>query len=127
MLLLYCCSGLTIGNKDAILVIKPEWLEPILNGDKTAEIRSSPCWDKVGKTIWLCASRSGLVTGKARVTGCEKLTESAWESMYPRHLVPGKRAYGNRTHAWLLADVERVAGIRIVRKDGAVIWQIGPG
>jgi hypothetical protein len=119
VLLLYCCSGLTIGSEDSILVIKPEWLEPILNGDKTAEIRSRSCWDKVGKTIWLCASRSGLVTGKATVTGCQKLTESAWKSMYPRHIVPGKRAYGDRTH--------RVAGIRIVRKDGAVIWQTGPG
>jgi hypothetical protein len=25
------------------------------------------------------------VTGKATVTGCQKLTESAWKSMYPRH------------------------------------------
>tara|TARA_B110001452_G_C15115788_1_gene388952 strand:- start:337 stop:720 length:384 start_codon:yes stop_codon:yes gene_type:complete len=127
VLLLYCCRGLTIGSEDSILVIKPEWLEPILNGDKTAEIRSSACKSKVGKRIWLCASRSGLVTGKARVTGCEKLTESAWKSMYPRHLVRHHRPYGGRTHAWLLADVERVAGIRIVRKEGAVIWQIGPG
>ena len=47
-------------------------------------------------------------------------------SMRSQHLVPGKRKYSDRTYAWLLADVQRVAGIPIARKRGSVDWQTGP-
>ena len=126
LLRLYCCSRVTIGSKDSILCILPEWLDRILDEGKTAEIRGKPCWDKIGKRIWLCASRSAMVTGRATVIGCVKLTRSDWKSMRSQHLVPGKRLYGNRTYAWLLADVQRVAGIPIARKRGSVDWQTGP-
>ena len=126
LLRLYCCSRVTISSKDSILCILPEWLDRILAGEKTAEIRGKPCPDKIGKQIWLRASGSGIVTGRATVIGCVKLTQSDWKSMRSQHLVPGERLYGDRTHAWLLADVQRVAGIPIARKRGCVDWQTGP-
>ena len=127
MLLLYCCSRLTIGSEDSILCILPEWLERILAGEKIAEIRPKRCRSKIGKQIWLRASGSGMVTGRATVIDCVKLSADEWKSMRSQHLVPGARLYGDRTHAWLLADVQRVAGIPIARKPGCVEWQTGPG
>ena len=127
LLRLYCCGRVTISSKDSILCILPEWLDRILAGEKTAEIRGKPCPDKIGKRIWLRASGSGIVIGRATVIGCVKLTMADWKSMRSQHLVRGKRSYGNRTHAWLLADVQRVAGIPIVLKHGCVDWQTGPG
>ena len=64
LLRLYCCSRVTISSKDSILCILPEWLDRILAGEKTAEIRGKPCRSKIGKQIWLRASGSGMVTGK---------------------------------------------------------------
>ena len=128
MLLLYCCSRLTIGSEDSILCILPEWLERILAGEKTAEIRGKPCDSKIGKQIGLRAAGRRMVTGRATVSGCGKLTDaSKWESMRSQHLGPGARLYGDSTHAWLLADVRRVAGIPIAVKHGCVDWQTGPG
>lgn len=118
---------LRIGDKDPILVIKPEWLEIILSGRKTLEIRGKACTDKVGKQVWLCASRTAMVTAKATVTGSRPLSKEEWESTRSQHLVPGDRLYGNRTHAWSLEAVQRVVPIAIVRKHGSVDWQCGPG
>ena len=105
----------------------PEWLELILNGDKKLEIRGKACTNKVGKRVWLCASRTGMVTGKATVKGSRKLSAQEWENTRGQHCVPGGRIYGASTHAWELAGAQRVAPVAIVRKHGSVDWQIGPG
>ena len=39
------------------------------------EIRGEGCPSKVGKQIYLCASDSGVVTGKATVLGQKKLSK----------------------------------------------------
>ena len=117
-----------IGDKDPILVIVPEWCNLILDHEKTMEIRSIPCTDKVGKEIWLAMSGTSKVYGRARVKACHgPMSKSQWELFRPLHLVPGKRFYGARTHGWELVDVRRCAPKPIVRKNGAVIFQIGPG
>ena len=116
-----------IGNADPILTIQPGWLERILRGEKSMEIRGQGCPSKVGRQIWLCASESGEVTGKAIVVDQRKLSTGEWESMRPQHLVPGVRSYGASTHGWMLAEVQRIPAVPIRRKQGAIIWQIGPG
>ena len=67
------------------------------------------------------------MTGKAIVVDQRKLSKDEWENMRPQHLVPGDRCYGELTHGWMLADVQRIPAIPIKRKRGAVIWQLGPG
>lgn len=118
---------LRIGAQDPILIILPEWLELILSGKKTLEIRSKACTSKVGKRVWLCASGTGMVIGMATVKGSRKLSAHEWESTRDQHHVPGGRFYGDDTHAWELAGAQRIAPTAIVRKKGSVVWQIGPG
>ena len=122
---LSCCSR--IGDQDPILVILIEWLELILSGKKSIEIRGEGCPSKVGKQIWLCASGSGTVTGKAYVVDQRMLSKGEWEDLRSQHLVSGDRPYGDCTHAWILAGVQRIPAIPIRRKQGSVIWQKGPG
>ena len=50
------------------------------------EIRGQGCPSKVGKQIYLCASDSGVVTGKATVLGQKKLSKAEWDNMRPQHL-----------------------------------------
>ena len=121
------CYVRRIGEHDSILIILGCWLELILAGKKTLEIRGKMCRKQVGKTIWLCASGTGLVMGKARVTDAYPLSERKWEATRHLHLVPGKRLYGAKTHAWAFEDVQHVAPVAIVRKRGSIDLQTGPG
>jgi hypothetical protein len=98
-----------------------------LSGEKTLEIRDQGCPSKVGEQIWLCASGSAEVTGRAVVSGCGALNNCEWEKLRPQHLVEGGRPYGNKTNAWHLTGVQRIPAIPIQRKRGSVIWQTGPG
>jgi hypothetical protein len=126
---LTCTHALSaIGADDPIIIIKWEWLERILNGDKTVEIR---CWSGTryaGKRVWLAASRTSCVYGMASVSqSIGPLTESQWDSMRPSHCVQGTRLYGSRTHAWVLSNVQHVQPKRFRRKPGSVGSQLGPG
>ena len=116
-----------IGTEDPILVIQPKWLALILNGEKTLEIRDKPCTSKVGKQVWLCPSRTAMVTGMAIVKSSRRLSAHEWESTRKQHCVPGQRRYGDRTHAWELVGAQCIAPVAIVRKRGSVEWQTGPG
>lgn len=98
-----------------------------MNGKKTLEIRGKACTGKVGKRVWLCASKTSMVTGMATVTGSRKVSAHEWESTRNQHRVPGGRWYGDKTHAWELAGAQRIAPVAIVRKHGSVDWQTGPG
>ena len=63
------------------------------------EIRGEGCPSKVGKQIYLCASDSGVVTGKATVLGQKKLSKAEWDDMRPR----GSVIRG--AHTWMDASV----------------------
>ena len=116
-----------IGKYDNILIIQPHWLEEILNG-KSWEIRGKSCHGKVGKRIWLCASRSKSVSARAKVVACHgPLSEDQWEASKDKHRVFGPRRYGSHTYAYELAQVARVQPAPIQRKQGSVDWQTGPG
>ena len=117
-----------IGPLDSILIIRPEWLNRILSGEKTWEIRDKGCQSKIGRWIWLSASESSTVTGRAQVVDSRHLSAEEWEATRLQHCVPGPRFYGDRTHAWCLQGVRTTtAPLPFERKPGAVVWQTGPG
>ena len=118
-----------IGKTDPILVILPEWLRKIYNGEKKWEIRSKPCKKHCGSKHWFAASRSSAVSGHAIVRQWHgPLTKEQWASNRSLHCVDGPRMYGDRTYAWELIEVTREPfDIPIVRKAGSVDVQLGPG
>lgn len=107
------------------LIIKSPWIDKILAGEKTWEIRGSRT--NVRGPIYLIAGGSGTIVGGCDVVGCTEplsLTElrlnsqktgrpaSEWKSLpYPE------------THAWVLANAKRLARPRPYKHpSGAVIW-----
>src|SRR5687768_13149950 len=88
------------------LIVKSPWIDLILDGQKTWELRGSRT--KVRGQIGLIKSGSGLVFGTCNVVDCvgpftvEQLVEHA-----DKHQVPRERldaiAY-ERTYAWVVAD-----------------------
>ena len=108
-----------------VLIIEPRWLEKILDGHKTIEIRGAPIKKHIGKRIYLAASGSAAISGCAELVQClGPLTESDWHTMRPRHCVPeAVRPYGAHTYASVLCDAQRVPESPFERKRGAIIWQ----
>ena len=108
-------------------MILEEWLEKILNGEKTIEIVNKSAGHLVGKKIFLCMSGRFKVYGTATVQSCT-LIEAAlqWDELRPMHCVPGPRMYPH-SHAWKLTSVQRITPIPIMRKPGSIRIQKGPG
>lgn len=118
-----------ISDSDSILIIKPEWLNKILDGEKDLEIRRQPCTSKKGKRIWLAASGASEVWGSAVVKDClGPLSTTQWDHLRLRHRVAGERVYGSCTYAYELVDVQKLEhAIRIQRKRGSIGFQTGSG
>ena len=117
-----------IGNNDRILPLLKRWMDLILDGKKTLEIKGCRCPSLVGTRIWLRMSKSCLVFGSARVVSWEgPLTKTQWELLRSSHCVEGGPLY-QRSFAWKLADVVRLPRpIAIINKKGCRGIQVGPG
>lgn len=121
-------SPCRIHAEDRILIIKQNWLEMILAGDKTMELRGQRYISLVDTYIWLCPSETGHVIGRALVTSVVgPMDAAALRSCHALHHWHGRAPYA-RTYGWNLARVQRLdVPIPIVRKPGSVIIQVGPG
>ena len=107
-------------------MIKQFWMDKILDGHKTLEIRKRRVKQVIGKRIWLAASGSSAIFGSVEVVAwLGPLTQSEWDKMRPKHLVPQERPYyGGSTFAYVLQDPQRLPEcISFERKRGAVTWQ----
>ena len=107
-----------------ILVIKPKWLNLILNGVKTLEVRSSACRKNIGTTVFFSPSGSGQITGCATFDGSTHVEDDAtWTSLRPHHCVQGERPY-RQTHVWRFCDaVPIVPSVPYAVRPGTVVWR----
>jgi hypothetical protein len=107
-------------------VIKREWGEKILSGEKTLEIRCGSCSAHKGERIGLCYSGTGCIYGFVDlVDSIGPFTQQEWCALRHRHLVPEEALpYGAHTCGWVMANPQRLeTPIKIVRSRGAVIFQ----
>lgn len=106
------------------LVIKKEWLDKILAGEKTWEIRGSDC--KKRGPVALIESGSGKIKGFAVIRDSFPVNREDLASNPDKHRISGERldvADGyRRLHAWELSWAKRVNPIEYRHKRGAVIW-----
>ena len=110
----------------SVLVIKPHWLEMILQGIKTWEIRGSVIKKHVGKVIYLVASGTSTIYARVKFEDCHgPLTKHVWIANVERHCVPGDTLpYGVSTYAWQFGELEVATHpIEFARKDGAVKFE----
>ena len=108
------------------LIIKGQWLDLILSGKKTLEIRGSDT-KKVGEAIYLLESGTHRVRGKCRIYSTHPISCSNWSEEYEKHCVDIayaelKKIYKN-PHAWELTEVEPIKTTWYYNHPkGAVIW-----
>jgi hypothetical protein len=108
---------------DRALVIRPEWLERILAGEKTWEIRGAAT--HIRGRIGLIGSGSGEVSGEAELVDClGPLTYRGLVGSRVHHRVEdvGRITYA-KPHAWVLRNAKRLrTPIPYTHPQGAVIW-----
>lgn len=110
------------------LIIRSPWIDHILAGRKTWEIRSKAT--KVRGTIALIRGGSGLVVGQAElVDSLGPFTFGQLGNRQDMHavpeadLVPFMRRYKDQAHAWVLDRVVAFEQpIPYEHPSGAVIW-----
>jgi len=108
------------------LVIRPRWIELILQGKKTWEMRSVST--RIRGPIGLICQGSGLVVGTARLTDSRPaLTRDDYMRYREKHAVPESmldEVFANRwVFPWVLAGVHRLPKpVPYRHKSGAVIF-----
>ena len=105
------------------LVVKKQWLDKILSGEKDWEIRSS----KTSRRGWIHFAESGAggrLVGRAQLVDCFELTKTEFTSQKIHHCVPRlSEVPYKRMFAWVLKNAERFEKpFEYEHTTGAVIW-----
>jgi len=107
------------------LPVKQPWVDTILSGGKTWEVRSTRTTFR-GR-VHLAQSGTGMLVGEVRITDCIAVTKAMLARCVKKHRITRdhSRAVANyrRVFAWVLADAMRYSSpISYRHPPGAVIW-----
>ena len=112
----------------SILIIQRPWIDLILDGYKTLEIRGKACTTKVGKRVYLALSGGGgIVLGSVDFVACHgPLSRAEWAARGDEHCVGGDALpYGASTHAWEFQRPKKFKEpVPYVTRQGCVVWAI---
>lgn len=113
------------------LIIKKKWLDLIISGKKTLEIRGSRT-SHLNETIYLLESGSGRVKGTAKIGGVYPISsdrdwekfrnDPTWSHCVDMDYQTLKKRYPN-PYAWCLGEVTPISEeLFYEHPKGAVIW-----
>lgn len=107
-------------------IIKKEWLDLIVSGKKTLEIRGHST-QKLNQPIYLLESGTRRVRAICSITSSALLDEYNWEKLKQEHCVDITFAELNRiyrkAYGWKLTNIEPIEDIwHYTHPKGAVIW-----
>lgn len=108
------------------LIIKKKWLDLIISGKKTIEIRGSNT-KKQGEKIYLLESRTNKVKATCVIRATYPISCSDWSEEREKHCIDIsyadlKKRYKS-PYAWVLEDVQPIEDIWYYEHpQGAVIW-----
>lgn len=102
-----------------VLLVKPEWLELILQGRKQIELRGN----NTHKRGLVGLGYKDQLLGHCHITGSRALTADEVESLQHLHFCPPDLVKYPTVYAWTLEAAERLsAPQKLERKRGQVIW-----
>ena len=114
-------SGLKRSARFA-LTVKKQWLDMILSGAKTWEIRGTNT-DKRG-WIHLAQSKSGKLMGRARLVNALKINRDEFDSYFHFHQIPDASDVNYKIiYAWVVEDAQKFEEpLHYHHTQGAVRW-----
>ena len=107
---------------DRALCVKKKWIDLILSGQKTWEIRSTATRSR--RVVGLAESGSGLVVGEVRIADCLPLEPADLPQHFGKHCIAdcGLVKY-RKIFAWVLEDAKRYSEPKpYVHPAGAIVW-----
>lgn len=107
---------------DRALIIRKKWLDMILNGYKSWEMRSTRT--KIRGHIGLIEAGSGMIVGEAHLVGCAVIEDlEDVTAYYSHHRVDDLSLLKKWKWAWILDNVIRFDTPKPYNHPkGAVIW-----
>lgn len=106
------------------LIIKSPWIEKILSGEKTWEIRGSKT--NIRGTVALIKSGTGMIYGTIDVLGSKEISLDKYRKTEDFHRIPQNMFPGlpySKTHAWILSNpLVFYKPKPYIHPQGAVIW-----
>ena len=104
------------------LIIKKPWIDYILDGKKTWEIRG--CRTNIRGQIELIQSGSGLVVGSCDIIDCKEIVLEEYANSIDKHCITDTTTLPyKRTYAWIISDAIRYEAPREYKHPkGAIIW-----
>ena len=108
------------------LIIKQPWIDKILTGDKTWEIRGSAT--KVRGQIWLIQSGTGQIVGSCELADCRgPLSHKDMLANQPKHQIPPESLADGlpykKTYAWVMKEARRLdEPVWYEHLPGAAVW-----
>ena len=127
---LKAASGKKAGKRSGVrrsatiaLVLKKKWLDLILAGKKTWEIRGSATTQR-GYIHFAESKVTGQIKGRARLVDSFPLTKPMFEKHRDRHRLTQWSEVGyKKPHAWVVEAAERFGKPFVFEHaQGAVIW-----
>jgi len=105
------------------LVVKKKWLDKMLSGEKTWEIRGCPT-ERRGWIHFAESQAGGKLVGRAILEDCLPIKRGDFGKHVKRHCVTDLKVVTyKRIFAWVLRKAERFRKpFRYTHKPGAVIW-----
>ena len=110
-----------------VLTIKKQWLDKILSGEKTVEVRGATVrFLRAGDTVYFAESGSqpACVVGKAKFSAVDgPVSADEFVASKRLHCVRSHELPYPRTFFWHFSDAERLCvPVQRVRKRGCVVW-----
>ena len=104
------------------LIIKKPWIDYILDGYKTWEIRGNKT--NIRGEIELIQSGSGLVVGSCEIIDSKELTLSDYQQNKALHKIEDVQILPyKKTYAWVIAKAKRYETPKKYKHPkGAIIW-----
>ena len=104
------------------LIIKQPWIDYILEGKKTWEIRG--CNTKVRGKIELIQSGSGLIVGSCEIVDSIEITLEEYKQEVHKHKICNIDMLPySTTYAWVIKNAKRYAKPKKYKHpQGAIIW-----
>ena len=104
------------------LIVTRKWLDLILSGQKTWEIRSTPTTKR--EVVALIESGSGYVLGEARITDSLVVSLTDLQNNVAKHRVEDLSIITySKPHAWVLTEAKRYKEPQPYKHpQGAVVW-----
>ena len=117
-------SGLKRSTK-SVLVVKDPWLDKILNGQKTWEVRGSNT-TKRGLVHLALSGAGGRIVGRCHITDSFPVKKRVLQKHFTKHRIKDLSVVAYRNpHAWVLSKSLRYSKPFVyTHKQGTIVWAI---